>query len=209
MLKSSLCDCRISLDKDILVKEKITITGVGDNAAARQADKRDTGVSFKNCAPFTNCISEINNTQIDNAKDIDIVMPMNNLIDYIDYFGKTSGRLWQYYRNEPNDNLTDSESMYKYLKTFVEGGFIYISSWKSKGLSNEKISSTTTSNYNQAPQLVYDNPRIKLSFDTDLLKQDKVTCNHGPIVNIYIVYRLAPGINNSSVTLKKLSIWCS
>ena len=50
-----------------LLKEK-TITRAGDNAAARQADERDKGVVFRNCAPFTNCISEINNTQVDNAK---------------------------------------------------------------------------------------------------------------------------------------------
>ena len=71
MLKSSLCDYS---DAYILVKGKITITGRGDDAEARQADERNKGVAFKNCAPFTNCISEINNTQIDNAKDIDIVM---------------------------------------------------------------------------------------------------------------------------------------
>ena len=51
---------------------------------------------LKNCAPFTNCISEINNTQIDNAKDIDIVIPMYNLIEYSDNYSKTSGSLRQY-----------------------------------------------------------------------------------------------------------------
>ena len=66
MLKSSLCDY---CDAYILVKGKITITGSGDDAAARQADERDKGVAFKNCAPFTNCISEIDNAQVDNAKD--------------------------------------------------------------------------------------------------------------------------------------------
>ena len=73
MLKSSLCDYS---DAYILVIGRITITGAGDDAAARQADERDKGIEFKNCAPFTNCISEINNTQVDNAKDIDIVMPI-------------------------------------------------------------------------------------------------------------------------------------
>ena len=87
MLKSSLCDFS---DAYILVKGNITITGAGDDAAARQADERDKGVAFKNCAPFTNCISEINNTQIDNAKDIYIVMPMYNLIEYRDNYSKTS-----------------------------------------------------------------------------------------------------------------------
>ena len=91
MLKSSLCDYS---DAYILVKEKITITGEGADAAARQADERDKGVVFTNCAPFTICISEINNTQIDNCKDIDIIMPMYNLIEYYnDNYAKTSGSL--------------------------------------------------------------------------------------------------------------------
>ena len=71
MLKSSLCDYS---DAYILVKGKITITGAGADAAARQADERDKGVALKNCAPFVNCISEINNTQVDNAKDMDIII---------------------------------------------------------------------------------------------------------------------------------------
>ena len=87
MLKSSLCDYS---DAYILVKGRITIEGAGADAAARQADERDKGVAFKNCAPFTNCISEINNTQIDNATDIDIVMPKYNLIEYSDNYAKTS-----------------------------------------------------------------------------------------------------------------------
>ena len=58
-------------------------------------------VVFKNCAPLTNCISEISNTQIDNAKDIDAVMPMYNLIEYSDNYSKASGNFWQYNRDEP------------------------------------------------------------------------------------------------------------
>ena len=92
MLRSNLWDYA---DSYILVKETITITGEGDNAASRQADKRDKGVTFKNCAPFTKCISRINNTDIDNAHDIDNVMPMYNLIEYSDNYLKTSGSLWQ------------------------------------------------------------------------------------------------------------------
>ena len=88
MLKSSLWDYS---DVYILVKGKIKIRGAGDDAAARQADERDKGVAFENCAPFINCISEINNTQVDNAKDIDIVMPMYNLIEYSDNYAKTTG----------------------------------------------------------------------------------------------------------------------
>ena len=93
-----------------MVKGTITIAGAGDDAAARQADERNKGVVFKNCAPFTSCISEINNTQGDNAKDIDIVMPMYNSIEYSDNYVKTPGSLWQYYRDEPSDNLANSES---------------------------------------------------------------------------------------------------
>ena len=115
MLKSSLCDYS---DAYILVKGKITINGRGADAAARQADERDKGVSFKNCALFINCISEINNTQIDNAKDIDIVMPMYNLIEYSDNYAKTSGSLGQYFRDEPDDNnqIEDSESFKSKIK---------------------------------------------------------------------------------------------
>ena len=70
MLKSSLCDYG---DAYILVKGTITV----NNTAAADADANKTNkkLIFKNCAPFTNCISEINNTQVDNAKDLDIVMP--------------------------------------------------------------------------------------------------------------------------------------
>ena len=89
MLKSSSCDYS---DAYILVKGKIKITGAGDDAAARQADERDKCVAFKNCAPFTNCISEINNTQIDNCKDIDIVILLYNLLEYSDNYENTLQR---------------------------------------------------------------------------------------------------------------------
>ena len=64
-----------------LLKETITMTGAGADAAARQGDQRNKGVIFKNCTTFINCKSEINNTEIDNNKDIDIVMPMYNLME--------------------------------------------------------------------------------------------------------------------------------
>ena len=94
MAQSSLCGYS---DRYILFKGTIAITGEGADAAARQADVRNKGVIFKNCAPFINCKSEINNTEIDNAKDIDILMPMYNLIEYSDNYSKTSGSLWQFY----------------------------------------------------------------------------------------------------------------
>ena len=101
MLKSSLYDYS---DAYILVKGTISV----NNTAAQDAalNNNNKKVIFKNCAPFTNCMSEINNTQIDNAKDIDILMPMYNLIEYSDNYAKTAGSLWQYCKDIParNDN---------------------------------------------------------------------------------------------------------
>ena len=98
MLRSSLCDYN---DAYILVSATITVPNTAAAAAAAADPINRKNIIIKNCAPFTNCISEINNTQIDNAKDIDIVMPMYNLIEYSDNYSKTSGRLYQCYRDEP------------------------------------------------------------------------------------------------------------
>ena len=113
MLRSNLCDYA---DAYILVKGTITITGAGNDDATKQADERGKGVTFKNCAPFTKCISRINNTDIDNVQGIDILMPMYNLIEYSDNYSKTSGSLWQYYKDDPNDNITQSESFKSKIK---------------------------------------------------------------------------------------------
>ena len=83
MLRSNLYD---NADSYILVKGTITVTGAEDNADARNADERGKGVTFKNCAPFTKCISRINRKDIDNVLDIDIEMPMYNLIEYSDNY---------------------------------------------------------------------------------------------------------------------------
>ena len=89
MLRSSLCDYS---DAYILVKEDITVNNPATATVA--ANNTDKKVIFKNCAPFTNCISKINNEQIDNAEYIDIVMPMYILIEYSDNYSKTFGSLW-------------------------------------------------------------------------------------------------------------------
>ena len=85
MLRSNLCDYA---DAYILAKGTMTITGAGDDDAAKQLDEGNKGVIFKNCAPFTKSISRINGLEIDNAWDIDIVMPMYNLIKYSDNYSK-------------------------------------------------------------------------------------------------------------------------
>ena len=91
MLRSSLCD---RSDAYILVKGNITVNNTADAGVA--ANNTNKKVIFKNCPPFTNCISKINNIQIDNAEYIDTVMPIYNLIEYSDNYSKTSGSLWQY-----------------------------------------------------------------------------------------------------------------
>ena len=88
MLRSILC---YYSDAYILFKGNIKVNNTdGAGAAANNTHKK---VIFKNCAPFTNCISKINNNDIDNAKYIDIVMPMYNLIEYSDIYSKTSEKL--------------------------------------------------------------------------------------------------------------------
>ena len=106
MIRSKLCDYS---DVYILVSGTIAIDEEGDNDAAKQADERNKGVTFKNCAPFTDYISNINNTRIDNAKDIDLVLPTKNLIEYSHNYSKTSGSLRQYIRDEPFDQIGNSK----------------------------------------------------------------------------------------------------
>ena len=109
MLKSSLCG---HSDAYILVKGAITVNNTA--AVDVNANKTDKKLIFKNCAPFTNYISEINNTQVENAKDIDIVMPMYKLIEYSDNYAKTSGSLWQYCLDIPavNNNNAIADCMF-------------------------------------------------------------------------------------------------
>ena len=89
VLGSSLCDYSNAY---ILVNENISVNNTA--AAGAAANNTNKKVVFKNCAPFSDCISKINNIQVDNAKDIDMVMQMYNLIKYNDNYLKTSGSLW-------------------------------------------------------------------------------------------------------------------
>ena len=115
ILKSSLCDY-----SDAYINVLGTITVNNTAAAPVAANNTNKKVLLKNCVPFTICISEINNTQVDNAKGIDIVMLIYNLIEYSDNYSKTSGSLRQYCKDIPavnnnsaiadfiDNNLTDS-----------------------------------------------------------------------------------------------------
>ena len=98
ILRSDLRDCS---DEYIVVKETITIEGDGDNK------KRDKKLSSKNNAPFRWCISKINNIFIDSKEDLDIVMAMHNLLEYSDNYSKTSGSLWNHYKDQINDDANE------------------------------------------------------------------------------------------------------
>ena len=97
LLRSDLCDFS---DAYIVVKGDITLKKDVDKGFI---DVSNRSLAFKNNAPFTNCISKINNVLIDNAEDLDIVMPMYNLLEYSKNYRKTTGSLWNYYRDEPKD----------------------------------------------------------------------------------------------------------
>ena len=79
-------------------KKRTSVTGTNN------ANRRNKKLTFKNNAPFRSCISKINNTFIDNAGDLDIVMLMYNLLEYSDNCSMTSGSLWNYHRDEINDD---------------------------------------------------------------------------------------------------------
>ena len=98
MVRSSLC----GYSEYILAKGTITVKSKAARDQPNNAANKK--VIFKNCVPFTKCISRINNTQVDDAHDIDVVMPMYNLIEYIDNYSKTSGIFWEYCKDEPTLN---------------------------------------------------------------------------------------------------------
>ena len=113
VIKSNLCDYS---DAYILVTGNITATG-GD---------ANTRVAFKNCAPFTKCITHINDEHVDNADNLDIIMPMYNLIEYSDNHSDTSS-LWQFKRDKQNMNngnpanvTTDVSTSFKYKSSFIK-----------------------------------------------------------------------------------------
>ena len=110
MLRSDLCDFN---DAYIVVKGTITVTEP-DNA------KRNKRVAFKSNASFINYISKINGKKTDNAEDLDVVIPMYNLLEYSKNYGKRTGSLWCYYRDELNDPLPSNSESFEY-KTSITG----------------------------------------------------------------------------------------
>ena len=110
MLRSDLydfSDAYIAVEGDIIVTEP-------DNA------KRNKSVTFENNAPFINCISKIKCVKIDNAEDLDVVILMQNLLEYSKKYRKTTGSLWNYYRDELSNPLYSNSESSRY-KTNITG----------------------------------------------------------------------------------------
>ena len=95
MLSSNLCEYS---DAYNFVEETITVT-YPNNANYHKK------LAYQNNAPFTSCISKTNNTLIDNAEELDIVIPMYNLLEYSKNYRKTTRSLWKFYRDEPNSDI--------------------------------------------------------------------------------------------------------
>ena len=91
------------------------ITLEGDN----DANKRNKNLTFKKNAPFINCISKVNGVKIDNAKDLDAVMPLYNLLEYSKNYKKATSSLWSYYRDEPSDPFSSNSESFKYKASIV------------------------------------------------------------------------------------------
>ena len=110
MLRSDIC---YYSDAYIVIKGTITVEGTNDR------DKHNGSLILKNNAPFISCVSKINGNLTENAEDLDVVMPMYNLIEYRKNYSKTSGTLFNYYKDISIDPITNSES-FKY-KTSITG----------------------------------------------------------------------------------------
>ena len=117
-LRSTLCDYG---DPYIIVTGTITIPNTETAAAPNNRNKE---VVFKIFAPFIDCISEISNTQIYNAKDIDVVMNMSNLIEYSENYSETYGSLWKYYIDQPA--LNNDGNIIDFLSMVISGSHVVI-----------------------------------------------------------------------------------
>ena len=113
MLRSNLCDYS---DAYILVKGTIMVTALGANNGANNIrDKRNRPLILKNNAPFVSCMTRINGELIEDADNLDVVIPMYNLLEYSKNYRKTIGSLYNYHRheltNDGNDNNSDNRNV--------------------------------------------------------------------------------------------------
>ena len=150
MLRSDLCDFS---DAYIVVKGNITVNkrtftvddfeapnNTADNVTAtNNANDNEFGEKkfvFKNNAPFINCISEINGVKIDNAENLDVVMPMYNLLEYSKNYKKTTGSLWNCYRDEPSSTIDDNNITHSILNS---ESFDYETNFMENGVAHNNL----------------------------------------------------------------------
>ena len=150
MSRSDLCDFS---DAYIVVKGNITVTkktftaddiDAPNNTAANVIATNtannnafgDKKLVFKNNAPFINCISKINGVKIDYAKDLDVIMPMYNLLGYSKNYKKTTGNLWNYYRDQPSSTIHDSNITHSILNS---ESFDYKASCMENGVTHDNL----------------------------------------------------------------------
>ena len=189
MLRSDLCDCG---DAYILVKGNITVTkktftandfdlpnNTAANATATNTANDNAFVEnklvFKNNAPFINSISKINGVKIDNAEDLDVVMPMYNLLEYSKNYRKTTGSLWNYYRDEPNSSTDDDKITHSILNS---ESFDYKANFMENGVTNNNITKNDVkvavplkhlSNFWRSLNIPLINCEVELIFDLKIL----------------------------------------
>ena len=116
VIKPILCDYS---DAYILVTGDIAVVNGNQN----------TSIAFKNCSPFTRCVTHLNNEHVETADNLNIIMNMYNLLEYFDNFADSSGSLWQYKRDEqnmtnagnPDDVNTNDSSSFKYKSNLLKG----------------------------------------------------------------------------------------
>ena len=132
VIKPNLCDYS---DAYVLVTGDIKVAGVASN----------TSIAFKNCAPFTRCITHINDEHVETAENLDIIMPMHNLIEYSDNYADSSVSLYQFKRDEspinnagnPNNVAFDNSISFKCKASL--SGKATDADGKDRSLKNAKI----------------------------------------------------------------------
>ena len=150
MLRSDLCDFSesyIVLKGDITVTKK-TFTAndfEGPNNTAANVNATNTAnnnafgnkkLVFKNNSPFISCISKINCVKIDNAEDLDVVLPMYNLLEYSKNHRKTTGSLWNNYRDKPNSAIGDNNITHSILNS---ESFDYKANFMENGVTHDNL----------------------------------------------------------------------
>ena len=150
MLRSDLCefsDAYIVVKRNIIVTKKTfaadDIDASNNTAASVTATNNannnafgDKKLVFKNNAPFINCISKIDSVKIDNAEDLDVVMPMYNLLEYSKNYRKTTGSLWHYYRDQPNSTIGDNNITHSILNS---ESFDYKANFMENGVTHDDL----------------------------------------------------------------------